>query len=105
MASSAEFMEYVCGQISGAGEITYKKMFGEYSVYCNGKIIALVCDNQFFVKITPQGESFLHGGIKEPPYPGAKLYFLIDNLDDCSRLARLVRLTHDALPAPKKKTK
>lgn len=39
MASTAEFVEYICEQTSGAGIITYKKMFGEYGVYCNGKII------------------------------------------------------------------
>ena len=35
MASTLEFAEYVCDQISGAGSITYKKMFGEYGIYCN----------------------------------------------------------------------
>ncbi|APC79487.1 hypothetical protein NPD2_3326 [Clostridium botulinum] len=48
MASNIEFVEYVCDQISGAGDITYKKMFGDYGVYCNEKIIGLICDNQFF---------------------------------------------------------
>ena len=30
MASRIEFVEYVAEQCGGAGEITYKKMFGEY---------------------------------------------------------------------------
>lgn len=55
MASSPEFVEYVCEQLSGAGEITYKKMFGEYGIYCNGKIIGVVCDDQFFLKPTKSG--------------------------------------------------
>jgi hypothetical protein len=25
---------------------------GEYAIYCNGKVVALVCDNQLFVKPT-----------------------------------------------------
>ena len=57
MASTVEFVEYVCDQISGAGSITYKKMFGEYGIYCNEKIIGLICDNQFFVKKTKIGET------------------------------------------------
>ena len=29
MASRLEYVQYVAEQLSGAGEITYKKMFGE----------------------------------------------------------------------------
>ena len=39
MASNPDFVEYIRGQLSGAGEITCKKMFGDYGVYCDGKII------------------------------------------------------------------
>ena len=48
MASNVDFVEYVCAQMSGAGTVTYKKMFGEYGVYLNDKIIGLICDNRFF---------------------------------------------------------
>ncbi len=30
MATDKEFIEFVCEQIRNAGEVTYKKMFGEY---------------------------------------------------------------------------
>jgi TfoX/Sxy family transcriptional regulator of competence genes len=33
-----------------AGAISYRYMFGEYAIYCDGKVVALVCDNQLFVK-------------------------------------------------------
>ena len=52
MGSSLNFVEFVADQMEGAGEITYKMMFGEYGLYCEGKIVALVCDDQFFVKPT-----------------------------------------------------
>ena len=55
MASNPDFVEYIRGQLSGAGEITCKKMFGDYGVYCDGKIIGLICDNQFFLKKTDAG--------------------------------------------------
>lgn len=55
LASNLEFVEYVCAQISAAGDITYMKMFGEYGVYCDGKVIGVICDNQFFVKKTEAG--------------------------------------------------
>ena len=50
MATTPEFMDYVYGQIAEAGGVSYRKMFGEYGVYLDGKIIALVCDNMFFLK-------------------------------------------------------
>ena len=55
MASKVEFVEFVVDQLQEAGTITYKKMFGEYGLYCNGKIFSLICDDQFFVKITKAG--------------------------------------------------
>ena len=59
MASSVEFVEYVCGQAEGAGDVSYRKMFGEYGIYLDGKFIGVICDNQFFVKITKAGEEIL----------------------------------------------
>lgn len=101
MASNPDFVAYVCAQLGGAGSITFKKMFGEYGIYCDGKIIGLVCDNQFFLKKT---DAALGMGFEEaPPYPGAKPSLLIDSIDDRAQMARLVRATYDALPEPKPK--
>ena len=105
MSSSAEFMEYVTGNMSGAGTVTARKMFGEYGVYCDGKIFALICDNQLFIKPTDQGKALLENVAFAPPYPGARPYLLItdDLIDDCEQLSELVRVTVDALPLPKKR--
>ena len=42
MASSPEFMQSVAARLEGAGTITYRKMFGEYCVYCDGKLFGCV---------------------------------------------------------------
>ena len=103
MASTLEFAEYVCDQISGAGSITYKKMFGEYGIYCNEKIIGLICDNQFFVKKTIIGETLLTSAIDAPPYPNAKPHFVIDFLEDRDFLSNFIEKTCEELPMPKPK--
>ena len=103
MASRLEYVQYVAEQLSGAGEITYKKMFGEYGLYCDGKIFANVSDDQLFVKITEAGRRLFPGLPEAPPYPGAKNCFLIENVDDRDFLAALTRTTCQALPEPKKK--
>lgn len=103
MSSELEFVEYVAEQCRGAGEITYKKMFGEYGLYCNGKIFALVCDNQFFVKITDEVKALYPQLPEKPPYEGAKNYFLVEDVDDREFLTELVTATCAALPEPKPK--
>ena len=55
MASDQSFVEFIVDQIENAGEVTFKKMFGEYGLYCGDKIVALICDNQLFVKPTKAG--------------------------------------------------
>lgn len=106
MASSAEFMAYVCDQLAGAGEITSKKMFGEYGVYCGGRFFASVCDDQLLVKITAPGEALLPNCPRAYPYEGSRqLHFLIENLEDTALLCELARVTCDALPPPKPRKK
>lgn len=104
MASDLAFVEYVCDQISAAGTITFRKMFGDYAIYCGGKVVALICDDQFFVKPTSAGRSFVERVTEAPPYPGAKDHFLIGaELDDREWVTDLVRITERELPLPKPK--
>lgn len=106
MATNKEFADFIVEQIENSGTITYKKMFGEYALYSDGKIVALICDNQLFIKPTEGGRVFI-GDVKEaPPYPGAKMSFLIeDKIDDREWLSELIRITARELPEPKPKKK
>lgn len=104
MASDQSFVEFIVSQIENAGVITYRKMFGEYALYCNAKIVALICDNQLFIKPTESGRSFIGKVVEAPPYPGAKLYFLIEDLfEDQDWISELIRITANELPEPKPK--
>lgn len=104
MASDQDFMEFVADQMEAAGHITFRKMFGEYAVYCDGKVVALVCDNQLFVKPTEAGKSYIGTVCEAPPYPGAKMYFLIeDQYEDAQWLSGLIQITARELPMPKPK--
>lgn len=106
MASTSEFVDYVCDQISLGGEISYKKMFGEYGIYCDGKIIGLICNNQFYLKKTKFGEEELGADVEEaPPYTGAKPQYVIESLDDKEFLGELIKGTTEELPMPKPKKK
>ena len=105
MASNPDFVQYIVDQCGGAGNIEARKMFGDYGIYCNGKIFALVSDNGFYVKPTEAGRKRLRIEDLRPPYEGAKPYFYIEDVDDRDYLAALVRATCAELPEPKPKTK
>lgn len=100
MASSRELVEYVCFQIRHAGEITFKKMFGEYGLYCDRKFFGLICDNQFFIKITEPGMAMNPSQEQACPYKGAKAYFLMTELEDDRALSAFVRETCSVLSPP-----
>ena len=89
-------------------EFANSKMFGEYAVYCDGKVVALMCDDQLFMKLTEEGRTFVGELYKEGfAYPGARASILVPELkwDDRTWLSELVRITAIALPAPKTKKK
>jgi len=105
MASNPDFVQYVADQCSGAGEIAVKKMFGDYGIYCDGKIFGLICDDCFYLKPTDAVRTLLRTVELRPPYDGAKDYYLIADVDDSDYLAMLVRETCKVLPFPKPKKK
>ena len=105
MASNPDFVQYIADQCAKAGDITTRKMFGDYAIYCNGKIFGLISDNGFYVKPTEAGRRMLRSEEMRPPYEGAKPYFYIEEVDDHEYLTALVKATCTELPEPKPKTK
>ncbi|MEQ8242934.1 TfoX/Sxy family protein [Fulvivirga sp.] len=106
MASDQKFVDFVADQVKNAGEVTTRKMFGEYAIFSDKKIFGLICDNKLFIKPTQAGRAFIKDVVEAPPYPGAKNSFLIeDKLEDSEWLSELVRVTLKELPEPKPKKK
>jgi DNA transformation protein len=106
MPSDLSFVEYVCEQIVAAGSITFRKMFGEYAIYCEGKVVALVCDNRLFVKPTAAGREIAGQLVEGLPYPGAKPHLLVgEEIEDREWLSNLIRVTGRELPVPKERRK
>lgn len=104
MATSEEFIEHV-RNCSGLGNaLSSKKMFGEYALYLDGKVVAFAVGNELFIKPTPEGRAALKTVSERPAYPGSKLYFSIgEELDDTELLRHALQVTARALPPPKPK--
>jgi DNA transformation protein len=107
MATSQATMNFLLDQLAGLPYVTAKKMFGEYCLYLAGKPVALVCDDQLYLKPTIAGRSMMRQATEGAPYPGAKPHLLItaDLWEDRDWLGQLVQATHDELPPPKPKKK
>ncbi len=105
MACNKDLVQYIIDQCSDAGEITVKKMFGDYGIYCDGKLFGLICDDRLYIKPTEAVRPLLLEYELRAPYEGAKDYFYITNIDNSDYLSMLVKETCKALPFPKSKKK
>ena len=105
MPTQNSIVKFLVEQMHGAGVLVAKPMFGEYGIWCDGKIVALVGDDTLFLKPTAAGRKMTEGFDEEPAYPGAKASIVIpsDRWEDGEWMANLIRTTAADLPAPKPK--
>ncbi len=100
--SDKQFVSFVCEQLSQAGRVRFRPMMGEYCIYLDDKLIGLVCDNTFYLKMTQANAEVMGNCPTGYPYEGAKPAYVPD-VDDIQFLCKAARVTCDSLPAPKKK--
>ena len=104
MATDREFVEFITDQLRPECEASARAMSGEYALYSKGKVVALICDNQLFVKPTDAGRAHIGDCVEAPAYPGARMSFLIeDEIEDREWLSELIGITERELPEPKPK--
>lgn len=104
MATSKEFHDYVMEQLARAGEVSSRKMMGEYCVYYRGKMVGDICDNQLFLKPTPSVLRLLPDAPRAYPYEGSKtLMTVVDDVENTALLQSVLEAAYDELPEPKKK--
>jgi len=105
MASSKEYLAFILDQFSELDEMSYRPMMGEYILYYRGKIIGGIYDNRLLLKPVKVIMDQLGQTRLERPYEGAKEMILLEDLEDKSFLARLIKDMYEVLPAPKVKKK
>ena len=104
MATSKEYMEYVCEQLRDIDGVTYKKMFGEYMVYVHEKPVLLVCDNTVLVKEVPELAELMRDAPEGYPYDGAKFHYLLD-IEDRELTSRVIAILEPITPLPRRRKK
>ena len=104
MASDIKTVDFIADQSGLGSRLTYRRMFGEYALYLNTKVVAFVCDNKLFLKPTDAGRALLGSPTEAPAYPGSKNYFLLEEeLEDPQLLRKAFEVTESVLPLPKPK--
>lgn len=109
MASSKNFMFFVYDQVANASDdVTYRKMFGDYMLFCNRRPVLLICDDTVYVKQLPETLSiFNQYGITPDsgtPFKGARPHYILD-IENSELSIDMVRLLSQILPIPKKSAK
>lgn len=104
MATSKEYIDFVCECITYPGEKRYKKMFGEYMVYINEKPILLVCDNTVFVKMLPELSEIMANAETGFPYDGAKEHYVFD-IENRELTELVIEILEPITPLVKKRRK
>lgn len=102
MATNREFVDYVAEQLDLGDRLSCKRMFGEYALYLDRKVVAFACDNSLFVKPSAATTRLVPQLPQRAPFPGAKDYPVADELlDDAEAIRALIVHTALALPEPK----
>ena len=106
MASDRKFAAKVLAKLEPL-EVDARPMFGEFGLFYKGKMVGLICDNTFFIRVTKSGPEIAGRVAKGFPYPGAKPAFKITpaKMNDFEWLSELIEVTAEELPAPKPKKK
>ncbi|MGO4691185.1 TfoX/Sxy family protein [Glaciibacter sp. 2TAF33] len=104
MSTSPDTVAFIEDQLAGL-TVRTRPMFGEYGIYCDGKVVGLICGDALFLKPTDADPALFARTELAPPYPGAKEYHRVpgDALEDRDWLGQAVQATADALQAPKLK--
>lgn len=103
MATTEDYIKFVCEQLPPLWQVRYKKMFGEYMVYANDKPVLLVCDNTVFVKKLPELGELMSDAECGVPYGGAKEHYILD-IEDTELAVKVVTVSERITPLPKKRS-
>lgn len=107
MSTQKETVEFILEKLGHSKHFSTRAMFGEYALYADGKVVALICDDQLYVKIVPASAELESVCDTDTPYPGAKLYYLVEEsqLDRLENLPEILLEISKSLPAKKVKPK
>jgi DNA transformation protein and related proteins len=107
VATQKDTIAHILESLNGQERLfTARAMFGEYALYCNGKVVALVCEDTLFVKIVPASSALEDVCEQASAYPGSKPYYVVEESDVArvEGLSDILVCIAESLPVPKAKS-
>ncbi len=105
MATKQETVDQITSTLASLEGVQAKKMFGEYGLYVEGKMVGLIAKDQLYIKMSDISDSYLDVSHEGKPFPNSKGLLLVPEkkLQDKAWLTEFVSKTAEQLPAPKPK--
>lgn len=98
MATSKEYHDYILENLQKAGNVTTRKMMGEYCVYFQGKLIGNICDNCLFLKPVDGVLKLLLDAERGYPYEGSKtLMVIVDDVENTAQITEVLNTMYEEL--------
>ncbi len=107
MSTQKETVEFILEKLRHPERFRTWAMFGEYALYADGTVVALICDDQLYVKIVPASQALEAICEKDAPYPGARPHYVVEEvqLSQLENLSEILFAIAKSLPAKKKSKK
>jgi len=105
MATQKQTVEFLLEKLRQPKRFSARAMFGEYAIYADGKVVALICDDRLYVKILAASKELEALCEKGEPCPGAKPHYLVDEgqLSTLHMLPKMLCDIAESLPEEKRR--
>ncbi len=80
MATQKETVDFILKKLRDPERFSARAMFGEFALYCDGQVVALICDDLLHVKLLPASKELEPLCEQGPPYPGAKPHYIVEEV-------------------------
>lgn len=107
MATNKDTVAFILQKLGSTTRFVTRAMFGEYALYADGKVVALICDDQLYVKILDASRDLEAICEKGEPFPGAKLWYVVteDQLSTIDGVVEILFQIANELPEKKPRKK
>ncbi len=88
MATTKDYKDFILEQLNTLGAISCKPMMGEYLLYYDGILFGGLYDDRLLIKRVDSNKRYHMK--EEEPYQGAKLMYLVEDVDNKEKLRDIV---------------
>ena len=101
MATSPEYAQFVENQFRGLEGFSMRRMFGEYAIYLQGRVLGFLADEQILLQDTPMARKLLPDAERRELFPGSKLFVIFEDEGNAHLLKSVSEAMWEELPLPK----